>query len=127
MLIMNKLQQLICVLLEHRGEMTGYQIAKFLKSRTKHSHQQIYRECKKLEVNGLVSFVDVINNDRPDAKVYKIVDSGNTGIKHGYSDFSKTTGAMWCAQDDAKLDVDLHKQYVDHMKRAEIEFFEGML
>lgn len=124
---MNKLQQLILVMLKHRGAMTGYDMAKLLKGRTNHTTQQVYRDCAKLEVEGFISSTRVVNHDKPDAKLYELVPDNIFGLTHEYSDFTKTNGSMWCAHDDIKLDVDLHRQYMEHMQKAEIEFFKGIL
>lgn len=124
---MNKLQQLILVMLKHRGAMTGYDMAKLLKGRTDHTTQQVYKDCAKLEVKGFISSTKVINHDKPDAKLYELVSDTDIGLAHEYSNFTKTNGSMWCAQDDIKLDVDLHRQYMEHMQKAEIEFFKGVL
>jgi len=124
---MTKLQQLIMTLLTHRGSMTGYDISKFLKDRTKHHHQQIYKQCAKLEAEGFLTHSDIKSEDKPDAKVYSISSTDYEIDAHDFSDFSKTEGSVWCVMDDARLDVDLHKQYIEHMQNAEINFFKGML
>ncbi|GAC57595.1 putative PadR family transcriptional regulator [Gordonia hirsuta DSM 44140 = NBRC 16056] len=40
------------------------------------THQQIYRTLKKLDADGLVTYTDVVQNGRPDKKVYTISEAG---------------------------------------------------
>ncbi|MBM7368460.1 PadR family transcriptional regulator [Gordonia hydrophobica] len=41
------------------------------------THQQIYRTLKKLHTDGLVSFESVVQDGRPDKKVYSLSDAGH--------------------------------------------------
>lgn len=40
------------------------------------THQQIYRTLKKLDADGLVTFESVVQDGRPDKKVYTLSDAG---------------------------------------------------
>lgn len=68
-----------------RGEMTGYDIAKRFEERLRFvwhaSHQQVYRELKKLEDEGLISHRLVTQEDRPDKKLYRLTEAGERELR----------------------------------------------
>lgn len=63
---------------------TGYEIAQQFDRSIGHfwsaTHQQVYRTLKKLHADGLVDFEPVIQDGRPDKKVYQLSDDGREAL-----------------------------------------------
>ncbi|MFT4199308.1 PadR family transcriptional regulator [Gordonia sp. (in: high G+C Gram-positive bacteria)] len=63
---------------------TGYEIAQQFDRSIGHfwsaTHQQVYRTLKKLHVDGLVDFEPVVQDGRPDKKVYQLSDAGREAL-----------------------------------------------
>ncbi|WP_076480786.1 PadR family transcriptional regulator [Williamsia sterculiae] len=64
---------------------TGYEIGRQFERSIGHfwsaTHQQIYRTLKKLHVDGLVEFTSVVQDGRPDKKVYTLSDAGRDSLR----------------------------------------------
>ena len=79
----NDLQRIIIVLLNDSNK-TGYDISKILKEETSawdSSHQQIYRELKKLLKHSLVSVTEQYQAGKPDRRTYSLTDLGRIKLK----------------------------------------------
>ena len=120
------LQKVVYALLDaSREPMTGYEMAKFFKTRTNHSHQQIYRECDQMVKMGVLKCEVIPQEGKPDKKNYSIAKS--LIIKQALiSDFTKTNGSLWCAINDA-YGKNIHEKYIEHMKLSEKEFINKVL
>jgi DNA-binding PadR family transcriptional regulator len=68
-----------------RGPLSGYDIASQLKRGVgpfwSARHSQIYPELARLEAEGLVSYVRVEQQDRPDKKVYSLAPAGRQALQ----------------------------------------------
>lgn len=120
------LQKIIYALLDaDREPMTGYEMTKFIKTRTGHSHQQVYRECDQMVKAGVLSCEKTPQEGKPDKKNYSI--NNRIQIKQSpISDFTKTNASLWCALEDA-YGGNVHKDYIEHMASAEREFIDKVL
>jgi len=119
------LEVIIKAYLYKNEEATGYDIAKFLKSTTGHSHQQIYRTLRKLERDDYLEFRTVNQLDKPDKKVYRCAHDGDMFVHPDYSesDFTKCGVGYSLLISDILFDKNDFEKYVNHMKLAESEFF----
>ncbi|NNG96747.1 PadR family transcriptional regulator [Gordonia araii] len=63
---------------------TGYEIAQQFDRSIGHfwsaTHQQVYRTLKRLHTDGLVDFEPVVQDGRPDKKVYQLSDAGRESL-----------------------------------------------
>ncbi|RJG47418.1 PadR family transcriptional regulator [Motilimonas pumila] len=63
-----------------QGPMTGYELAKEFDTKSANfwqaSHQQIYRELKKMAEADLIAGTEYIQQGKPDKKVYQVTPSG---------------------------------------------------
>ncbi|CAM0039218.1 hypothetical protein SIPHO067v1_p0033 [Vibrio phage 51E28.1] len=64
---------LFCLALA-KEPISGYNITKQIKSAW--SHQQVYRECRRLSDAGLMTYEVKHNNGKPDSKLYTITSEG---------------------------------------------------
>jgi DNA-binding PadR family transcriptional regulator len=68
-----------------REPQTGYDLSQRLKGNVgffwQARHSQIYPELAKLSVQGLVSFKEIAQEERPDKKVYTITQAGCKALK----------------------------------------------
>ncbi|GAC69079.1 PadR family transcriptional regulator [Gordonia soli] len=68
---------------------TGYEIGRQFDRSIGHfwsaTHQQIYRTLKKLHVDGLVSYEPVVQEGRPDKKVYSLSPAGREALREWVS------------------------------------------
>ena len=110
---------------QNLGPMSGYEMTKFVKPRTGHSHQQVYRECDQMVKMGILKCEVIPQEGKPNKKNYSIAKSlpiDQTSI----SDFTKTNGSLWCAIEDA-YGKSIHEKYIEHMKLAEQEFIAKVM
>ncbi len=120
------LQKIIYALLgADREPMTGYDMTKFIKTRTGHSHQQVYRECDQMVNMGILKFEKVPQEGKPDKKNYSIAEYAQFE-QTPRSDFTKTNGSLWCAIEDA-CGSNIHNKYIEHMASAERDFIANVL
>lgn len=79
-------------------EMSGYDIAKFFQKsinffwHAQNSH--IYLELKKLEKYGYVTYREVIQNDKPNKKIFKITESGRNAFNEWVGKITKQNFEM---------------------------------
>ena len=118
---MNNIQKVILEKL-YDGRHTGYELAKLFAKTTGNSHQQIYKELKALMRKGFISFEYVEQSDKPDKKVYTLVNS-DFDMKFDESRFEKTNAAYMLAS----VSDDLHKEYVEKLKEYEAELISSLL
>ncbi|RPA58306.1 PadR family transcriptional regulator [Gordonia oryzae] len=64
---------------------TGYEISRQFDRSIGHfwsaTHQQIYRTLRKLHADGLVSYEPIVQDGRPDKKVYSLSDAGRSALR----------------------------------------------
>lgn len=67
---------------------TGYDLTKILSDRNlwKASHQQVYRDCNKLQLMGYLHCVVQKQKGKPDRKVYHITDKGLAALNSTISE-----------------------------------------
>lgn len=107
--------------------MSGYDIAMVVKGKTGNSHQQVYRELKKLATRDDV-IVDVIPQvGKPDKKVYSFKSKEGFVTECGFvSDFSKTTVGYELLIRDVLDDTNNYDEYIKAMKECEIKFLNEL-
>lgn len=113
------------VLLKSEKPMSGYDISKVIGCRTGHSHQQIYRELKKVASRNDVFIEEVHQDDKPDKKLYSF--TGKTtldSVKYEPSDLSKTSAAYLLLVSDILDGTDFYRKYQEEMRKAECKFLE---
>ncbi|MCE2573014.1 PadR family transcriptional regulator [Motilimonas eburnea] len=68
-----------------KGDMTGYELAKEYDDKSANfwqaSHQQIYRELKKMANEGLISCIKQAQQGKPDKKIYKVTQQGQQALE----------------------------------------------
>ncbi|MFO6424582.1 PadR family transcriptional regulator [Motilimonas sp. KMU-193] len=68
-----------------KGDMTGYELAKEYDEKSANfwqaSHQQIYRELKKMADEGLISCIEQAQQGKPDKKIYKVTPKGQQSLE----------------------------------------------
>lgn len=69
---------LLCLALSVKP-ISGYDIFKQISAAW--SHQQVYRELKKLRSRGLVTYVSQTNDGKPDSKIYTITSEGHRQVE----------------------------------------------
>lgn len=105
--------------------MSGYEMTKFIKPRTGHSHQQVYRECDQMVKIGVLKCEVIPQEGKPNKKNYSIA-KAITIKQTPISDFTKTNGSLWCSLEDVYGGC-VHEKYIEHMKLAESEFIDKVL
>lgn len=79
---MNLRNAILVVLLEQEG--SGYEIAKQFDGTLGNfwhaTHQQIYKELSKLANDGLVTFTEIVQSDKPTKKVYCVTPTGRSAL-----------------------------------------------
>lgn len=127
------IQSVILTYLTTAKEATGYQIAKYMKTTTGNSHQQVYRTLGSLERDGYITHRVEPQEGKPDRNLYQIVDAAKTyNWVHNNvctrSDFSKTgvSYSLACVELEKNLVGTLHKQYIEAMKKAEDAFMDSL-
>ncbi|WP_328461585.1 PadR family transcriptional regulator [Streptomyces sp. NBC_00448] len=119
-------------------ELSGYQLAKAFDLGVANfwqaAPQQLYAELPKLERAGLVTGRKVVQEGRPDKRVYEVTDLGLAELER----FAATTGKPSLIRDDLMVKV----QAADHVDadvltarlaeriafaQARIELFDGLL
>lgn len=117
------LRNVILMYLAKNKQATGYDIAVFLKGKTKNSHQQVYRELSRLECDTLITHTLIPQSGRPDKKVFKLTRSSScTPPKFCKSDFTKTKLAYGLLIHDIKNGTNEFDRYQDVMQKAEQQF-----
>lgn len=78
----NTLDQAILTEIE-KSPLTGYSLTKILPINTgwAASHQQIYRQCDKLEQRGFIEYREIPNDGKPDAKEYRLTEDGKEVLR----------------------------------------------
>lgn len=115
------LKTIILAYINKHGSATGYDVTRYLKGKTNHSHQQVYKEIKQLEAKGLfISSVEP-REGKPSVKVYRYAHKGDA---FAYpcaekSDFSKTPIACSLVVDDILNGTNNIEQYLIDMTVAE--------
>lgn len=63
--------------------LTGYNLMKLLPINTgwSASHQQIYRQCSKLEQSGFLEYREILNDGKPDSKEYRLTEKGKDVLR----------------------------------------------
>lgn len=121
---MNNLQQLIMAALDHKGDMSGYDLSKLLKPMTNNSHQQVYRELGNLNKSGAVVYSDVAQTGKPDLKIYHSCSFAPVKPVLIPSDFSKSNGAYSLAQFDIVNGTTLCEEFIKELKELEQKYFK---
>lgn len=97
------------------------------------THQQIYRTLKKLDADGLVTFESVVQDGRPDKKVYTLSDAGRAlltswvesptplvplrsdlGVKlraAEFGDLARLLGELKAHRDEADAQLQLYRSF----------------
>ncbi len=90
----NTLDQAILTEID-KTPLTGYNLKKLLPINTgwSASHQQIYRQCSKLEQEGLIGHREILNDGKPDGKEYFLTEAGREKLKQiiDYEEFKLET------------------------------------
>ncbi|WP_434340932.1 PadR family transcriptional regulator [Motilimonas cestriensis] len=72
-----------------KGDMTGYELAKEYDEKSANfwqaSHQQIYRELKKMADEDLISCIEQAQQGKPDKKIYSVTPTGQQALEHWLS------------------------------------------
>lgn len=124
------LEDILLSYLQKKGSSTGYDIAKYLRKTSKHSHQQIYRTLSKMEMTNKVKSSIQPQQGKPDKKVYTLVKPylPRTVDSSMFSDFSKTTLSYAATIQGIHTDnPELTKKYTEYMRNAEREFIHTHL
>src|SRR5580693_5258535 len=78
-----------------REPKTGYELSKDFEGSTGFfwtaTHQQIYKDLHELEKMGWLGFRSVIQEDKPDKKIYAITGKGRTELKRWVADETSPT------------------------------------
>lgn len=113
------------VLFKSEKPMSGYDISKVIGCRTGHSHQQIYRELKKLASRDDVLIEKVHQEDKPDKKLYSFANkSAFVTTEDVSSDLSKTPVAYTLLIRDILDGTDFYREYQEKMQSTESKFLE---
>ena len=90
---LSNLSTFLLVNLEQSGAQTGYDLTTNSKDSSvwSSSHQQVYRELKRLLADGFVSAEHVAQEGRPDKKLYKITPRGKVALEDSLASFSCQT------------------------------------
>ncbi|WP_120510934.1 PadR family transcriptional regulator [Photobacterium salinisoli] len=97
---------------------TGYDITKLIQhSPWKASHQQVYRELARLEASGCVSIEEVLQQGKPDKKVYSLTEAGRKVL----ADAEGLQPAIRKLQDDASAMLFLKQPGYYQSMKSEIE------
>lgn len=113
------------VLFKAEKPMSGYDISKVIGCRTGHSHQQIYRELKKVASNCAVNIEEVHQEDKPDKKLYSLKDKSEfKRSNYESSDLTKTNAAYLLLTLDILDGTDFYRKYQEEMRNAECKFLE---
>lgn len=119
-----KVTSLIRNIISANKEITGYGIFKILEHKTKHSHQQIYRELKILNRNGDVSYRDVPQTGKPDRKAYRLKGTQRCSEPVKMTNFRKCSMAYKILDNDLKHGANNFDLYVETMEKAEHQLAE---
>lgn len=114
-------------LLKHEAA-TGYDISLYLKDKTGHKTQQIYRELSSLVKQGVLKFEAIKQSDKPDKKIYSFAkpqDELNV-LATKESDFRKTSAAYSLLVKDIMFGSDEFNEYVKTMSYVEEKFIESV-
>lgn len=131
--------------LSHRAQ-TGYELARAFDESLGHfwqaSHQQIYRELAKLETEGLLSCELVLQQSRPDRKVYSLTEAGLNELSNWLATPSNPTpnkdellirlyaglhAAPGVLEAELKRELKYHQQKLDEYTQIEQQYFSGKL
>lgn len=97
---------------------SGYDITKLIQhSPWKASHQQVYRELARLEASGCVSIEEVLQQGKPDKKVYSLTEAGRTVL----AEAEGQQPAIRKLQDDASAMLFLKQPGYYQIMKSEIE------
>lgn len=106
---------------------SGYDIAKIIKSKTGNSHQQIYRELGKLAKRNDVIVTEVPQDDKPDKKLYEFVKS-NSDLQFVWNvnqaDFSKDKLGYTLLVNDLICGTDYFDSYIDELNEVANKYME---
>ena len=84
MSIKSKLQLIALNQLNH-GETTGYDMSKLLPNLGwPCTHQQVYRDLNKLKESGYAEVKHILQEDKPDKKVYSITPKGKSALVEAF-------------------------------------------
>lgn len=129
---MNKLQSVIkAILLTVDAPISGYDITKMIQNKTGNTHQQVYRELARMAKLDGVAVELVIQEDRPDKKMYSI-EGKDTGVFWSEKqvklrgDYSKTSLAYKILVRDILDGTNNFDNYIKAMDEAECSFLDSI-
>lgn len=115
------LNTIILAYIHKNGSATGYNVTRFLKGKTNHLHQQVYKELNRLEHKGILASKIEPREGKPAAKVYSYARNGKVFAypSADSSDFSKTPIACSLVVEDILNDTNDFDKYIKTMEDAE--------
>ncbi len=122
---MNNLQKIIVTYLLKNPESTGYEITSYLSNKTKHSHQQVYRELRSMAKAGVTFLETIPQTGKPDKVIYTMCDGPDIDCFKA-TNFDKTETACSMVVGEINGNKGLFQKYIDHMKKADLEFREAL-
>lgn len=129
---MIRLEHLIIAYLDKHPGATGYDITQFLKPKTGHSHQQVYRTLDRMRREGAVKSTPIPHEGKPDGKANHLTNASivlayKEGIqtfinKHEHSTFRKGAFNWLITVVDINEGTDKSALYLQYMRLAEKRF-----
>ena len=114
-----KVRSLITSIIKLNPRISGYDIFKTLQNKTKHSHQQIYRElnilCNQVEIQS----EKFPQEGRPDKIIYLTKGTERPKEYVNMTNFRKQSVAYKILEDDFKNGTNNFDQYVEVMEKTE--------
>jgi DNA-binding PadR family transcriptional regulator len=121
-----KVTSLIASLIKLKPRISGYDIYKTLQNKTRHSHQQIYRELNILCKYGDIQSEKIPQEGRPDKILYRPKGAERLKEQVNMTNFRKQSVAYRILEDDLKNGTKNFDQYVELMEKTEkklVKFF----
>lgn len=101
---------------------SGYELTKRLAEKSRHAHQQVYRELEKLNKAGLVFFKRLPQEGKPDRKEFSATHRAtDNDFFLRRTNFARTQASYCLLAADMQNHTELFERYIEHMEKAEIE------
>lgn len=115
---------IVAMIYKSDAGLTGYDIAKKLQDKTGHSHQQVYRELRKLESAGRLVSKTIPQAGKPDRVEYRSAYESSVFCSETptHSDHRKSSMAMQLFVQDVVDGTNHYDDYINAMAKAENDF-----